>query len=173
MLFSPKRHHNIAAILLNTQLKQVISKKSPGVAFDENLKFIFHTKELRSRAMWTLRKMSVFSRDIGCVNQKLFLMLYKACVRARLELSYALWSPVYNIKPLEQVQYLDLQKAALAMTNSCSTFQGVLTSILPLCLRLQKSILLTFCQIFAQPDDFLLRSLVSELLNGAEVKIWN
>ena len=87
MLFSPKGHHKIAAIILNTQLKQVTSKKNLGVALDENLKFILHNKELRSRAMCPLRKISVFSRDIGGVNQKVFLMLYKACVRAHLELS--------------------------------------------------------------------------------------
>ena len=123
MLFSPKGHHNIAAILPNTHLKQVTSKKTLGVTLDENLKFILHTKELRSRTMCALRKISVFSCDIGCVNQKVFLMLYKACVRALLELFYAVWSPVSHIKPLEQVQYLALQKAALAITNSCSTSQ--------------------------------------------------
>ena len=94
--------------------------------------------------MCALRKISVFSHDIGGVNQKVFLMLYKACVRSHLEHSYAVWSPVSNIKALEQVQYLALQKATLAMKNSNSASLEVLTSIPPLRLRLQKSIILTF-----------------------------
>ena len=47
-------------------------------------------------------------------------------------------------------------------------FSGRPTSILPHRVRLQKSIPLTFCLIFAQLDDFTLRSLVSELLNDLE-----
>jgi ribonuclease HI len=165
MLFSSRGHHSITAILLNTQLKQVTSKRTLGIVLDENLRYILHIKETQSRAMSALRKISVFSRDIGGVNQKVFLMLYKACVRAHLELSYAVWSSAANIKPLEHVQYLALIKATLAMNNSSAASLEVLTSTPPLQLRLQESIILTFCQIFAQPDNSPLRSLVLKLLH--------
>ena len=165
MLFSSRGHHDITAILLDTQLKQVTSKRTLGIILDENLKFILHIKDTQSRAMSALRKISVFSRDIGGVNQKVFTMLYKACVRAHLELSYAVWSGASNIKVLEQVQYLALMKATLAMKNSSSASLEVLTSIPPLQLRLQESIVTTFCQIFSQPDISPLRTLVLKLLN--------
>ena len=165
ILFSPKSHHDITVHLLDSPLKQVTSKKCLGITLDENLNFILQVKETHSRAMCALKKISVFSRDIGGVNQGVFIMLYKACVRSHLEYSYAVWSSAANLRQLERIQYLALLKATLAMGNSNSAALEVLTSVPPLQLRLQETLIHTFCQIFAQPHHSPLRSLIQKLLN--------
>ena len=163
MAFSQKGHIPINIQLKGVTLKQVTEEKCLGVIVDENMNFKAHVIEATARGMAALRKVSVFSRELGGASQEVLLTLYKGCTRPLLELSYSAWCSARDIEPLCKVQNQALVKATGAMHGSSISALEAMCGIPPLDLRLNSRILLTYAQIKRQPKSFVLHKLIDKL----------
>ena len=118
----------------------------------------------RTISLASLRKTSVFSREMGGASMEVLCSLYRACVRSHILFSYPVWSSNSDVKQLEKVQNLALRSASGAMDKSKISSLELLCQIPPLDLVMQQSIVKTFVQIYRLPDTHVLKRLVKDLM---------
>ena len=84
-------------------LRKVEQEKDIGVTIDQHLSFDQHIQTQVNKAN---QIMGLIRRNFMCLDEKMFVYLYKALVRHHLEYSHAVWSPYmqYNIDLVEKVQ---------------------------------------------------------------------
>ena len=166
MAFTPRGHAPVTVRLNNIPLKQVNVKRCLGVHVDENMNFKVQAIEAGARGSAALRKVSVFTRDLGGASMEVLTALYTACVRTHMLFSYAAWSSVADIKKLETVQYQALKSASGAMDKTSASALEVLWHVPPLDLCMEQAIINTFGQIYRQPDNYQLKVLVKDFLKS-------
>ncbi|XP_063447805.1 uncharacterized protein LOC134727358 [Mytilus trossulus] len=104
VLTTGKQHDNNHKYnLCNTTLEHVDKEKDIGVTIDNKLNFEQHMNEKINKANSI---MGLIRRTFTCLNEEMFLLLYKALARPNLEYANAIWSPfkVKDITALENVQ---------------------------------------------------------------------
>ena len=84
-------------------LETVKHHKDLGITIDENLSFENHINNIVSKAN---QMMGIISRNFKYLEKEVFLPLYTAMVRSRIEYGQAIWSPHLkkHIRKLEAVQ---------------------------------------------------------------------
>ena len=89
--------------LLGQQLQEVQEEKDIGVIVDSQLSFESHISEKGNKATSMFGQLR---RTIQCLNQKMFISLYKTLVRTHLDYTSSVWPPykAKDIKILQNVQ---------------------------------------------------------------------
>jgi hypothetical protein len=84
-------------------LETVCKHKDLGITVDEHLKFDQHITNITSKAN---QMMGLISRTFKHLDKEIFVPIYTALVRSRLEYGQAVWSPFLkmNIRMLDSVQ---------------------------------------------------------------------
>ena len=156
MVFHPKTSHHTTVLFKGTALKQVAVKRALGIQLDQHLDFRAQVAEAKARSLSSLRKISVFSKEMGGASMEVMLTLYQACIRPLMLLSYPVWCSASNtsMSQLESVQHQALTKATNAMAHSNSSSLEVLCNIPPLDLVCQQILIQTFIQIARHPDTY-------------------
>ena len=94
-------------------LEHVDHIKDLGVIIDRDLSFDLHISEKVNKAFQML---GIINRNFADIDEKTFLLLYKAMVRSHLEFAGSVWNPykISQIKSLKKVQ-----KRATKLVRSC------------------------------------------------------
>jgi hypothetical protein len=87
----------------DTTISEVQEEKDLGVTFDPTLKFSIHCNSIANKANSVV---GVMKRAFDFMDRSMFLLLYKALVRPRLEYANSVWNPRLkkDIELLERVQ---------------------------------------------------------------------
>ena len=95
------KHHTYS--MNSTDLESVEEEKDLGVTFSNNLKFSKHIHNCASKANQIL---GLVKRTFECMDEDMFLLLYKTLVRPHLEYACSVWNPWLkkDIRCLERVQ---------------------------------------------------------------------
>ena len=165
MCFSPKGHTAVTVLYNGKLLEQVREQRSLGVILDENLTFSTHIQTVKSKALSVGAKLQVFSNEIGGASAYTSLFLYSACVLPILEYCHAVWCSSKSVSDLQSVQYTCTRNALGAMDKSSHLAMERLAHLLPLDIRLDKSLLLTFISIYRKPDSYSLKMLINKLID--------
>ena len=87
----------------NVALSVVTEEKDLGVTFEPNLKFEKHITNIINKAQ---RILALIHHSFDCMDQEMFIILYKSIIRPLLEYGTCIWSPYLkkDIRRLEAVQ---------------------------------------------------------------------
>lgn len=139
MVFS-RKHQNvpIKIILSDTDINQVDNFKYVGVFLDRKLLMNKHLKEIAASAGKAVNVMRSVAGTRWGVDPKCLDMLYKACIRSKLEYCSFVYPTGKSILPLEKIQWRACRVISGCMNSTHTKTLEILTSIEPLRLRFEK-----------------------------------
>src|SRR6266516_4784912 len=97
-------------------LEHVDHIKDFGVIIDRDLSFDLHISEKVNKAF---QMRVIITRNFVDIDEKTFLLLYKAMVRSHLEFAGSVWNP-YKISQIRNLE--KIQKRATKLVRSCKKF---------------------------------------------------
>jgi ribonuclease HI len=112
--------------------------------------------------------LGVFTNEIGGASAEVNLFLYKACVLPHMEYAYPVWSTVTSTQQLETVQHTAIRRALGAMDKSNVDSMEILAQVLPLDIKLDSNLVITFLGILRKPDTDRLKRLINHCLQKTD-----
>lgn len=139
IVFSRKHQNALIDIRLGDQMvAQVDSFKYVGILLDRKLLLTQHMKQSAAVAGKAVNIMRSVAGTRWGVDPRCLDMLYKGCIRSKLEYCSFIYDETKNINILEKIQWRALRIISGCMKSTHTKSLEVLTAIEPLQIRFQK-----------------------------------
>ena len=100
---NPRNEYSLSLNNTRMVLEEVEKEIDLGITFDGNLQFTQHVVTCSVKAR---QRIGLIRRSFKCINDQIFILLYKLLVRPILEYANTVWAPAYekDSEGLERVQ---------------------------------------------------------------------